>query len=122
MVPEDPGTTTRAGADHEHHNHQAGRRHYGHQAQLRLRQDLSASSSPSSARSCSSAGPARGSWSRAHPTSVTVPEDADSNAGEVVNGPFTAYSEAMVIEKHALEASGNKTFASTVRTPSASPS
>jgi hypothetical protein len=42
---------------------------------------------------------------------ITVSEDADSNAGEVVNGPFTAYSEAMVIEKHALEASGNKTYA-----------
>jgi hypothetical protein len=42
---------------------------------------------------------------------ITVSEDADSNAGKLVNGPFTAYSEAMVIEKHALEASGNKTYA-----------
>src|SRR6187551_2607442 len=42
---------------------------------------------------------------------ITVSEDASSNAGKEVNGPFTAYSEAMVIEKHALEASGNKTYA-----------
>jgi hypothetical protein len=42
---------------------------------------------------------------------ITVSEDASSNAGKEVNGPFTAYSEAMVIEKHALEASGGKTYA-----------
>jgi hypothetical protein len=42
---------------------------------------------------------------------ITVSEDADWFAGQDVNGPFTAYSEAMVIEKHALEASGNKTYA-----------
>ena len=42
---------------------------------------------------------------------ITVSEDAAWNAGKEVNGPFTAYSEAMVIEKHALEASGNKTYA-----------
>lgn len=42
---------------------------------------------------------------------ITVSEDASSNAGKTVNGPFTAYSEAMVIEKHALEASGGKTYA-----------
>jgi len=42
---------------------------------------------------------------------ITVSEDASSNAGKAVNGPFTAYSEAMVIEKHALEASEGKTYA-----------
>jgi hypothetical protein len=42
---------------------------------------------------------------------ITVSEDADWFANQEVNGPFTAYSEAMVIEKHALEASGNKTYA-----------
>ena len=42
---------------------------------------------------------------------ITVSEDAASNAGKAVNGPFTAYSEAQVIEKHALESSGGKTYA-----------
>jgi len=42
---------------------------------------------------------------------ITVAEDADRFAGQEVNGPFTAYAEAMIIEKHALEASGNKTYA-----------
>ncbi|HSO65309.1 MAG TPA: aromatic ring-opening dioxygenase LigA [Ornithinibacter sp.] len=42
---------------------------------------------------------------------ITVAEDADWFAGQEVNGPFTAYSEAMIIEKHALEGSGGKTYA-----------
>ncbi len=42
---------------------------------------------------------------------ITVSEDASTNAGKAVNGPFTAYSEASVIEKHSLEASGGKTYA-----------
>ncbi|HYN75198.1 MAG TPA: aromatic ring-opening dioxygenase LigA [Candidatus Limnocylindria bacterium] len=42
---------------------------------------------------------------------ITVAEDADRFAGQDVNGPFTAYSEAMIIEKHALEGSGGKTYA-----------
>ena len=42
---------------------------------------------------------------------ITVSEDADWFAGQDVNGPLTAYSEAMIIEQHALEASGNKTYA-----------
>ena len=42
---------------------------------------------------------------------ITVSDDADWFAGQEVNGPFTAYSEAMIIEQHALEASGNKTYA-----------
>jgi hypothetical protein len=42
---------------------------------------------------------------------ITVSEDADRFAGEPVDGPFTAYAQAQVIEKHALEASGGKTYA-----------
>jgi hypothetical protein len=42
---------------------------------------------------------------------ITVSEDADRFAGEPVDGPLTAYSEAETIEKHALEASGGQTYA-----------
>ena len=42
---------------------------------------------------------------------ITVSEDADWFAGEKIDGPLTAYAEAQVIEKHALEASGGKTYA-----------
>jgi hypothetical protein len=42
---------------------------------------------------------------------ITVSEDADHFAGDKVDGPFTAYSEASTIEKHALEASGGQTYA-----------
>ncbi len=42
---------------------------------------------------------------------ITVSQDASSNAGKQVNGPLTAYSQAEVIKKHALEASGGKTYA-----------
>jgi hypothetical protein len=42
---------------------------------------------------------------------IVVSEDAKHNAGEKVEGPFTAYSEAMVIKEHALEAGGGKTYA-----------
>jgi hypothetical protein len=42
---------------------------------------------------------------------ITVSEDADRFAGEPVDGPLTAYEQAKVIEKHALEASGGKTYA-----------
>lgn len=42
---------------------------------------------------------------------ITVSEDADWFAGEKINGPLTAYAEAEVIEKHALEGSGGKTYA-----------
>jgi len=42
---------------------------------------------------------------------ITVSEDADRFAGDDVDGPLTAYSEAETIEKHALEASGGKTYA-----------
>ena len=42
---------------------------------------------------------------------ITVSEDAKHNAGKAVEGPFTAYSEAMTIKSHALEAGGGKTYA-----------
>ena len=42
---------------------------------------------------------------------ITVSDDADRFAGDEVDGPLTAYSEAETIEKHALEASGGKTYA-----------
>jgi hypothetical protein len=40
-----------------------------------------------------------------------VEEDADMLAGRRVAGPLTAYAEARVIDRHALEATGGKTFA-----------
>lgn len=42
---------------------------------------------------------------------ITVAEDADMLAGEQVSGPFTAYSQAQIIDKHALESTGGKTYA-----------
>ena len=42
---------------------------------------------------------------------ITVSEDADVLAGRDVTGPFTAYSQAQVINKHALEATDGKTYA-----------
>jgi len=42
---------------------------------------------------------------------ITVSKDAQWFAGKDVTGPFTAYSEAEVISKHALEATGGKTYA-----------
>ena len=41
---------------------------------------------------------------------ITVSEDGCLGGSEVA-GPFTAYCEAMVIESHALEATGGKTYA-----------
>jgi hypothetical protein len=42
---------------------------------------------------------------------IVVSEDADRFAGQDVQGPFTAYAQADVINEHALEASGGKTYA-----------
>jgi hypothetical protein len=42
---------------------------------------------------------------------ITVSDDADFLAGDDVNGPFSAYAQAEVINKHALEATGGKTYA-----------
>ena len=41
---------------------------------------------------------------------IVVSEDAAHFAGSDVNDPFTAYAEANTIEKHALKASGGKTY------------
>ena len=42
---------------------------------------------------------------------IVVSDDADRFAGEDVDGPFTAYAEAEVIQDHALEASDGLTYA-----------
>ena len=42
---------------------------------------------------------------------ITVSEDADFLAGSDVTGPFSAYAQAQVINKHALEETGGKTYA-----------
>jgi hypothetical protein len=42
---------------------------------------------------------------------ITVSADAEYFAGDEVDGPFTAYVQANVIEHHALEATGGKTYA-----------
>lgn len=42
---------------------------------------------------------------------ITVSEDADFFAGQRVAGPFTAYSQASVINKHARALSDGKTYA-----------
>lgn len=42
---------------------------------------------------------------------ITVSDDASFMAGRQVNGPLTAYAQAEVINKHALEASGGQTYA-----------
>jgi hypothetical protein len=42
---------------------------------------------------------------------ITVSEDADNFAGDEVDGPFTAYEEADVINKHALEETDGQTYA-----------
>ena len=42
---------------------------------------------------------------------IVVSDDADFLAGDEVDGPFSAYAQAQVINKHALEATGGKTYA-----------
>ena len=42
---------------------------------------------------------------------ITVAEDAELLAGDEVDGPFSAYAQAQIIDKHALEATGGKTYA-----------
>jgi hypothetical protein len=42
---------------------------------------------------------------------IVVSEDADCLAGDEVNGPFSAYCQAMVIDKHTKEITGGKTYA-----------
>jgi hypothetical protein len=42
---------------------------------------------------------------------IVVSDDAERFGGDKVDGPLTAYAQADVIEKHALEASGGLTYA-----------
>ena len=42
---------------------------------------------------------------------IVVADDAETMAGEPVEGPLTAYSQAMVIKEHALDIGGGKTYA-----------
>ena len=42
---------------------------------------------------------------------ITVSDDADCLAGDDVDGPFSAYCQAMVIDKHSLEATGGLRYA-----------
>jgi hypothetical protein len=42
---------------------------------------------------------------------ITVSDDADHFAGKQVKGPLTAYAQADVINKHALDIGGGKTYA-----------
>lgn len=42
---------------------------------------------------------------------ITVAEDADRFAGDRVDGPFSAYSQAETVKGHVLDATGGKTYA-----------
>ena len=42
---------------------------------------------------------------------ITVSDDASCLAGDDVDGPFSAYCQAMIIDKHALEATGGLRYA-----------
>ena len=42
---------------------------------------------------------------------IVVSDDASCLAGDEVNGPFSAFCQAQVIQKHTLEATGGKTYA-----------
>lgn len=42
---------------------------------------------------------------------ITVSDDASCLAGDEVNGPFSAYCEAQIIDEHALDATGGLTYA-----------
>ncbi len=42
---------------------------------------------------------------------IVVPDDAAAFQGQVVAGPLTAFVQADIIQHHALEASGGKTYA-----------
>ena len=46
---------------------------------------------------------------------IVVSADADCLAGDDVNGPFSAYCQAMVINKHTMNITGGKTYAELAR-------
>ena len=47
---------------------------------------------------------------------ITVASDSSWLAGNDVNGPLSAYAEAQVIQRHALDATGGQTYAQLERT------
>jgi hypothetical protein len=42
---------------------------------------------------------------------ITVSDDASCLAGDDVNGPFSAYCQALIIDQHARDATGGLTYA-----------
>ena len=42
---------------------------------------------------------------------ITVADDASCAAGDDVNGPFSAYCQADIIDQHTLDITGGKTYA-----------
>ncbi|MCB1247357.1 MAG: aromatic ring-opening dioxygenase LigA [Acidimicrobiia bacterium] len=42
---------------------------------------------------------------------IVVSDDAPCLAGDEVNGPFSAYCQALIINEHTLHATGGKTYA-----------
>ena len=42
---------------------------------------------------------------------IVVAEDADCAAGDDVNGPYSAYCQAKIIDKHTLDSTDGKTYA-----------
>lgn len=42
---------------------------------------------------------------------ITVAEDADCAKNAEVRGPYSAYCQAKIIEKHTLDSTGNRTYA-----------
>ena len=46
---------------------------------------------------------------------IVVADDADCLAGDEVDGPFSAYCQASVIDKHTKELTGGKTYAELAR-------
>ncbi|MFZ0012582.1 MAG: aromatic ring-opening dioxygenase LigA [Acidimicrobiia bacterium] len=46
---------------------------------------------------------------------ITVSDDADCLAGDEVDGPFSAFCQARVIEKHTLDITGGLTYAELAR-------
>ena len=42
---------------------------------------------------------------------ITVSDDANCLAGDDVNGPFSAFCQADIIDQHTLDATGGKTYA-----------
>ena len=46
-----------------------------------------------------------------HDEQITVSADANHFAGQIVDGPFTAYEQALTIKHHELDATGGLTYA-----------